>query len=64
LHLTGHLVLTTLHTNDAVSAIPRLKDIGADPGLALFCHFGKIQRIYVVTAHEKSRFHPSLTEEG
>ena len=31
--LTGHLVLTTLHTNDAPSAIPRLKDIGPDPGL-------------------------------
>ena len=31
--LTGHLVLTTLHTNDAASAIPRLKDIGPDPGL-------------------------------
>lgn len=31
--LTGHLVLTTLHTNDAVSAIPRLKDLGPDPGL-------------------------------
>jgi type II secretory ATPase GspE/PulE/Tfp pilus assembly ATPase PilB-like protein len=31
--LTGHRVLTTLHTNDAVSAIPRLKDIGPDPGL-------------------------------
>lgn len=31
--LTGHLVLTTLHTNDAVGAIPRLKDIGPDPAL-------------------------------
>lgn len=31
--LTGHLVLTTLHTNDAISTIPRLKDIGPDPGL-------------------------------
>lgn len=31
--LTGHLVFTTLHTNDAVSAIPRLKDIGPDPSL-------------------------------
>ncbi len=31
--LTGHLVLTTLHTNDAVSTIPRLKDVGPDPGL-------------------------------
>jgi len=26
--LTGHLVLATLHTNDAVSAIPRLLDLG------------------------------------
>ncbi len=31
--LTGHLVFTTLHTNNAVGAIPRLKDIGPDPGL-------------------------------
>ncbi|MGF1497097.1 MAG: GspE/PulE family protein [Elainellaceae cyanobacterium] len=31
--LTGHLVFTTLHTNDAVGAIPRIKDIGPDPGL-------------------------------
>jgi len=33
-------------------------------GLTLFCHFGKIQRIRVVTAYEKSRFHPGLTKEG
>jgi len=31
--LTGHLVFTTLHTNDAIGAIPRMKDIGPDPGL-------------------------------
>ncbi|MBW4647409.1 MAG: GspE/PulE family protein [Kastovskya adunca ATA6-11-RM4] len=31
--LTGHLVFTTLHTNDAPGAIPRMKDIGPDPGL-------------------------------
>ncbi|AFY37561.1 type II secretion system protein E (GspE) [[Leptolyngbya] sp. PCC 7376] len=31
--LTGHLVLTTLHTNDAIGAIPRLKDLGPDPAL-------------------------------
>jgi type IV pilus assembly protein PilB len=28
--LTGHLVLSTLHTNDAPSAITRLKDMGID----------------------------------
>jgi type IV pilus assembly protein PilB len=31
--LTGHLVLSTLHTNDAPSAIPRLVDIGVQPFL-------------------------------
>ncbi|MFK7885080.1 MAG: GspE/PulE family protein [Phycisphaerales bacterium] len=31
--LTGHLVLATLHTNDAPSAIPRLLDIGVEPYL-------------------------------
>jgi general secretion pathway protein E len=31
--LTGHLVLATLHTNDAPSAIPRLIDIGVEPYL-------------------------------
>ncbi len=29
--LTGHLVLSTLHTNDAAGTIPRLVDLGADP---------------------------------
>ena len=28
---TGHLVLTTLHTNDAASAVTRLIDLGVDP---------------------------------
>ncbi len=31
--LTGHLVLSTLHTNDAASAITRLIDIGVEPFL-------------------------------
>ena len=31
--LTGHLVLATLHTNDAVSAVTRLADMGIEPFL-------------------------------
>ncbi len=31
--LTGHLVFSTLHTNDAPGAIPRLQDMGAEPYL-------------------------------
>ncbi len=31
--LTGHLVISTLHTNDAVSSIPRMVDMGIEPYL-------------------------------
>ncbi len=31
--LTGHLVLSTLHTNDAASAVTRMLDIGVEPYL-------------------------------
>ena len=31
--LTGHLVLSTLHTNDALGAVPRLIDMGMEPFL-------------------------------
>jgi type IV pilus assembly protein PilB len=31
--MTGHLVLSTLHTNSAIAAIPRLIDMGAEPFL-------------------------------
>ena len=47
--LTGHLVLTTLHTNDAIGALSRMIDMGVEPyllasalaGVALFAgHLG------------------------
>ncbi|WP_424244084.1 type IV pilus assembly protein PilB [Elusimicrobium posterum] len=31
--LTGHLVLSTLHTNEAIGAVPRLIDMGMEPFL-------------------------------
>jgi type IV pilus assembly protein PilB len=31
--LTGHLVLSTLHTNNSIGAVPRLVDMGVDPYL-------------------------------
>ena len=31
--MTGHLVLSTMHTNDAVSTVARLKDLGLHPSL-------------------------------
>ena len=38
--LTGHLVLATLHTNDAVSAVTRLTDMGIEPFLLSSCLLG------------------------
>ena len=35
--LTGHLVFTTLHTNDAISSVTRLVDMGVEPFLISSC---------------------------
>jgi len=35
--LTGHLVLSTLHTNDAATAVARLVDMGVEPFLLASC---------------------------
>ncbi|MBN2301220.1 MAG: type II/IV secretion system protein, partial [Lentisphaerae bacterium] len=40
--LTGHLVFSTLHTNDAPSAITRLNDMGVEPYLISSCLEGII----------------------
>jgi len=35
--LTGHLVLSTLHTNDATGAITRMVDMGTEPAMLASC---------------------------
>jgi type II secretory ATPase GspE/PulE/Tfp pilus assembly ATPase PilB-like protein len=40
--LTGHLVFSTLHTNDAPSAVTRLSDMGIEPYLISSCLEGAI----------------------
>ena len=40
--LTGHLVLSTLHTNDAPGAITRLVDMGVEPFLLASCLRGAL----------------------
>ena len=42
--LTGHLVLSTLHCNDAPSAIPRLLDMDIDPFLLSTCLIGVVSQ--------------------
>ncbi|MBE9033426.1 type II/IV secretion system protein [filamentous cyanobacterium LEGE 11480] len=62
--LTGHLVLTTLHTNDAVGVIPRLKDIGPDPGLLSDALLGVVaQRLLRRVCPHCSKPHPPTKAE-
>lgn len=55
--LTGHLVFSTLHTNNAAGAIPRLLDLGAEPFLivsSLNCVVGqRIARKVCPTCREE-----------
>jgi general secretion pathway protein E len=74
--LTGHLVLSTLHTNDAPSAIARLVDMGIEPYLlssSLIAVLAqrlvrqicpKCKELYKPTSEELSELHsppPSIT---
>ena len=47
--LTGHLVLSTLHTNDSVSAVIRLIDMGIEPYLAAGSLLGAVAQRLVRT---------------
>ncbi|NJL22246.1 MAG: Flp pilus assembly complex ATPase component TadA [Leptolyngbyaceae cyanobacterium SM1_3_5] len=72
--LTGHLVLTTLHTNDAASAIARLDEMGIEPFMVSSSLIGVLaQRLmrrvcttcripYIPTPEELARF--GLTASG
>ena len=51
--LTGHLVLTTVHTNSAAGVIPRLLDMGAEPFvLASSLHLVVAQRLVRVLCQQ------------
>ncbi|MCK6455627.1 MAG: type II secretion system ATPase GspE [Phycisphaerae bacterium] len=61
--LTGHLVLTTVHTNDAPSTIARLMDLGLEPFLITAVLEGVVAQRLVrrICKHCKTEFQP--TEE-
>ena len=62
--LTGHLVLSTLHTNDATSAFGRLKDIGVEPYLiAATMKLVIAQRLVRVLCNECKQPHPLAPEQ-
>ncbi len=62
--LTGHLVFTTLHTNDAPSSIARLLDLGIEPFLLTATIEGIMAQRLVRTICEscKAEFEPSESQ--
>ena len=62
--LTGHLVLATLHTNDAASAITRLADMGVEPYLLASSLLGVLAQRLVrkLCTHCKTASAPSEGE--
>lgn len=62
--ITGHLVLSTVHTNDALSAIDRLIDIGVEPYLLAEGLNGVISQRLVrkICPHCKTSYTPSPEE--
>lgn len=59
--LTGHLVLSTLHTNDSAGAFPRLIDFGAEPFLIATSLLGVVAQrlVRVLCPHCKAADTPS-----
>jgi type IV pilus assembly protein PilB len=76
--LTGHLVLSTLHTNDAPSAISRLTEMGVEPFLSgsaiacvvaqrlvrTLCNYCKQRTMLNVQALEAAGFHVAFDVEA
>ena len=62
--ITGHLVLSTLHTNDSVSAVFRLRDIGVEPWLIASALRGVVSQRLVrkVCPHCKKPYTPPVEE--
>ncbi|RMG13663.1 MAG: type II secretion system protein GspE [Planctomycetota bacterium] len=62
--LTGHLVFSTLHTNDAPSSVTRLLDIGIEPYLVASSVIAAIAQrlVRVICAECKSEYEPTQEE--
>jgi type IV pilus assembly protein PilB len=62
--LTGHLVLTTLHCNDAASAFARLDEMGVEPFLVSASLLGVVSQRLVRRLCEECRrpYHPDSEE--
>ena len=64
--MTGHQVFTTLHTNSALGAFPRLLDIGIQPDIMAGNIIGVIAQrlVRVLCSHCKEAYAPSQEERA
>ncbi|MCD6327776.1 type II/IV secretion system protein [bacterium] len=62
--LTGHLVLSTLHTNDAAGALPRLMDMGIEPFLVASSILGIMAQrlVRVICPNCKEAYEPTADD--
>ncbi|HKJ08413.1 MAG TPA: ATPase, T2SS/T4P/T4SS family, partial [Gammaproteobacteria bacterium] len=62
--LTGHLVLSTLHTNSAVGAVTRLRDMGVEPFLLSSSLLATLAQrlVRMLCAHCKQAYEASAAE--
>lgn len=62
--ITGHLVLSTLHTNDCAASITRLLDMGVAPYMAAAALTGIVSQRLVkeLCPHCRERYHPDEHE--
>jgi general secretion pathway protein E len=62
--LTGHLVLSTIHTNDAASAVTRLVEMGIEPFLVRSSVIGILAQrlVRMLCPHCKTPYTPTLYE--
>lgn len=62
--LTGHLVFSTLHTNDSAGAFPRLIDFGCEPFLIATSLLGVVAQrlVRVLCPHCKAPYQPTAFE--
>ena len=63
--LTGHLVLSTLHTNTAIGAVTRLRDMGVEPFLLASSLIGVLaQRLVRKLCPHCKEAHPAIETDG
>lgn len=64
--LTGHLVLSTLHTNDSAGAVTRLVDMGVEPFLISSTLLAVLAQrlVRTICKHCKSSFEPTSDQLG